>query len=111
MKGIYVIAIVALMLLIIGCSKPAAPEAAPVQQQPAVTEPVAPVEEAAQPASTTGAQQTITATDAMMEQYKAACQKGSVKMCIVLKSKYGIDMQPGTAAEQETAEPAETTTG
>jgi PBP1b-binding outer membrane lipoprotein LpoB len=109
MKGIYAIAIVAIMLLMVGCGKTAAPEAAPVApQQPAAEPAAAPVAEpAAAPVSATGNEPVLNTDQAVIDRLTKTCQAGNVGVCTTLKNKYGIDVKPGSkeAAEVPAEEP------
>jgi hypothetical protein len=111
MKGIYAIAIVAIMLLMVGCGKTAAPVAAPVAPQQPVApaaEPAAPVAEpAAAPVSATGSEPVLNTDQAVIDRLTKTCQAGNLGVCTTLKNKYGIDVKPGSqeAAEAPAEEP------
>ena len=108
MKGIYAIAIVAIMLLMVGCSKPAVPAAAPVAPQQPAAEPAAPVAEpAAAPVSATGNEPVLNTDQAVIDRLTKTCQAGNLGVCTTLKNKYGIDVKPCSkeAAEAPAEEP------
>ena len=104
MKTWYLAAIL-MIALMIGCAKeeapvapaaeaPAAPAAAEAPPAPPAAEaPAAPAEEEA-PAAPTGF------TDDEQKQIdllKTACERGSLKSCIALKTRFDIEMQPASA--------------
>jgi len=115
MKAWYLAAIL-MIALIVGCAQEAppaapaaeAPPAAPAEEAP----PAAPAEEAppAAPAEGEVAEEAAPAElsdaeQAQVDLLKPACERGSLKSCIALKTRFGIDMQPASAEEPE--EPAE----
>jgi hypothetical protein len=107
MKGIYAIAIVAIMLLVVGCSKPAPAPAAPVQPSAPAAEPAAPAAEPAAPVSATGKEPVLNTDQAVIDRLTKTCQAGNLGVCTTLKNKYGIDVKPGSqeAAEAPAEEP------
>jgi PBP1b-binding outer membrane lipoprotein LpoB len=125
MKALYTIAMVVALLIIAGCAKPATNEAAPsapaqtsAGQQPAAAA-------TTETAATGSAETTATSSTSVAEQknelsYEGSdpavarmitmCEAGNLGLCTTLKTKYGVNAQPKSAAQQEAAEPAEGTT-
>lgn len=120
MKWTYLIGLL-LVALMVGCAAPTEP-AAPVTEPEApaaepvapVEEPVAPVEEPVAPAvedttasdimAPTGEMMEADTVDtselteselAQLESMKNACNRGSLNLCVALKTHYDIDMSPG----------------
>lgn len=111
MKIGYIAAILVGLLLIVGCSKPAVQEAAPVTPTAPAVEPVAP-EPVAEPVKTvTGNEPVLDKDQATIDRLTKACKAGNAGVCVTLKNKYGITVEKESAAQQEAAElPAETGT-
>lgn len=93
MKAIHIFAILAALLFIVGCT-PAKQEPAPVAP---VAEPVA-EEVPAEPVNELSAED-----QAIVDRYTKSCKAGNVPLCIILKNKYDLIVEPERAAANTTA--------
>ena len=111
-----------MIALLVGCAQEQAPAQQPVTQQPPAQQPPAapqepaapPVEEApAEPAEEEPAEeekQMIQPDQEQIDRLRTACENGAVKLCIALKTQYGIEAQPLSKEPETTEETTEEAT-
>ena len=107
MKTTYIIAILVVLLLIIGCKKEVAPEPEPVvapEPEPVVEEEPTVAADAPAAASEGLSYESV---DERAQRLIDACKAGNAGLCAALKSQYGIEISPEgdlMEVEEETAE-------
>jgi len=100
------------LIMMVGCQKTAEQTTAPAAQPAAETEVVATTPTASPDAAVVQAKDTLSyeGSDPAVQRFIKACEAGNLGVCTTLRTKYGIDMKPKSAAAKEAAEPAEAVT-